>query len=141
MNGGVIIDNRIKVVCTLETIRYYKGDFGIIVASINTIKHGKPVMDDKKCITVKGVMPKLKEGNYYNLTAEYVNDPKWGGQYNVISMFNTVDFSQGNKQGQKRFLSSIFTPNQVENMYKALDDPFKCLENGNADELIKVRGC
>lgn len=135
------IDNRIKVVCTLETTRYYKGDFGVIIASVNTVKYGKPIMDDKKCITVKGVMPKLKEGNYYNLTAEYVNDPKWGGQYKVISMFNAVDFGQGDKQGQKRFLFSLFTPNQVENMYKALDDPFECLENGNTEELIKVRGC
>lgn len=141
MNGVRCIDNRIKVVCTLETIRYYKGDFGIIIASINTVKYGKPIMDDKKCITVKGVMPKLKEGNYYNLTAEYVNDPKWGGQYKVISMFNAVDFRQGDKQGQKRFLSSLFTLNQVENMYKALSDPFECLANGNTEELIKVRGC
>lgn len=131
----------IKVVCSVERIRFYKNEWGIIECSINKIKEGTPKIDRNGMAIFKGVMPQLQEKNLYNITAEYVEDPKWGGQYNIISIVTALDFGTGDPEGQKKFLSSIFTPLQVTNMYEVLDNPFKALKEKNAQALVKVKGC
>ena len=86
-------------------------------------------------------MPQPIIGNSYNITAEYVEDPKWRGQYNIICMFSAIVFKEGDKKGQRKFLESLFTDLQVENMYKALADPFLTLKEENVTDLVKVHGC
>lgn len=135
------LSNRIKVICSVELIRYYKDEFGIAVVSVDKVKMGKPNSDRFGQITIKGTMPKLIVGNTYTLVADYVVDPKWGGQYNVISICSAINFSDDDKVGQKKFLSTLFTPGQIKNMYSALEDPYKILKEGNAAELVKVKGC
>lgn len=131
----------IKVTCSVEKIIYYKNEWGIISCSINKIKDGTPKVDRLGCITFKGVMPKLQEKNLYNITAEYVEDPKYGGQYNILSIFTALDFGTGDPEGQKKFLSSIFTPLQVTNMYETLENPFNTLKKEDAAALVQVKGC
>lgn len=131
----------IKIIGTVESIPYYKNEWGIIVLSLDKIKQGKPRTDGFNQVTVKGNMPEPKRGDMYNITAEYVIDPKWGGQYNILSIFSAITFDENDVVGQKRFLLSLFTPLQVENMYKALDNPFAALQSGNILELVKVKGC
>lgn len=131
----------IKVTCSVEKIIFYKNEWGIISCSINKIKDGAPRVDKTGCITCKGVMPQLQEKNLYNITAEYVEDAKYGGQYNILSIFTALDFGTGDPEGQKKFLSSIYTPLQVTNMYEALDNPFKALKDKDVTSLIKIKGC
>lgn len=131
----------IKVTCSVERIRFYKNEWGIIECSINKIKEGAPKVDRCGMAIFKGVMPQLQEKNLYNITAEYVEDPKYGGQYNIISIVTALDFGTGDPEGQKKFLSSMFTPLQVTNMYEALKNPFEVLKNKNVQELVKVKGC
>lgn len=134
-------ENRIKIICSVETIRFYKNEFGIAVVSVDKVKEGKPKTDKFNQIIIKGTMPQLVEGNPYVLVADYVEDPKWGGQYNIISIYSAITFNENDKVGQKKFLSTLFTPLQIENMYDALDDPFDSLKNNRAEDLVKVRGC
>ena len=134
-------ENRIKIICSVETIRFYKNEFGIAVVSVDKVKEGKPKTDKFNQIIIKGTMPQLVEGNPYVLVADYVEDPKWGGQYNIISIYSAITFNENDKVGQKKFLSTLFTPLQIENMYDALDDPFDSLKNNKAVDLVKVRGC
>lgn len=131
----------IKVTCSVERIRFYKNEWGIIECSINKIKEGAPKLDKSGIAIFKGVMPQLQEKNLYNITAEYVEDPKWGGQYNIISIVTALDFGDKDPEGQKKFLSSIFTPLQVTNMYEALENPFQTLKDKDMQSLIKVKGC
>ena len=128
----------IKVTVAVERIRYYKNEWGIIECSIDPkrIKQGTPKLDRNGMAVFKGVMPQLKEKNLYNITAEYVEDPKWGGQYNILSIFTALDFGTSDPEGQKKFLSSIYTPLQVTNMYEALDNPFKALKDKDVASLI-----
>lgn len=137
------IKETIKVVCSIENIRYYKEEsgWGIVLASIDKIKKGKPKTNKNGLLVLRGIMPKPIQGNMYNVIAEYCPDPKWGEQYNVFSFFSTVEFGENDKKAQKKFLASIFTPYQVANMYKALDDPFEALKNERTTELVKVHGC
>lgn len=131
----------IKVTCSIERIRFYKNEWGIAEVSIDKVKEGKPKDDGFGNIIIKGVMPQLEIKNMYNLTAEYVEDPKWGGQYNIIAIYTALAFGENDAIGQKKFLASIFTPLQVENMYNALENPFEVLKANDAAQLVKVKGC
>lgn len=133
--------DKIKVVCSVEVLRYYKNEFGIALVSIDEIKEGTPKTNKNNEIVIRGTMPKLVVGNPYVLTAEYVEDPKWGGQYNIISIYSALTFGENDKVGQKKFLSTLFTPSQVENMYKVLPNPFESLKRNCAEDLVKVHGC
>ena len=129
------LENRIKIICSVETIRFYKNEFGIAVVSVDKVKEGKPKTDKFNQIIIKGTMPQLVEGNPYILVADYVEDPKWGGQYNIISIYSAITFGEDDIVGQKKFLSTLFTPLQIENMYAVLDNPFESLKNNRAEDL------
>ena len=134
------MSNVLECIATVETVRFYKDNFGIIVCSINSIKTGE-LADTlfTSEVVFKGTMPYPVVGNTYNIKAEYVCDLKWGDQYNIISMFTAVSFDTAD--GKRKFLESIFTPYQVENMYEALTDPFTALDTRNYTDLIKIKGC
>ena len=53
----------IKVTCSVERIRFYKNEWGIIECSINKIKEGTPKLDRNGIAIFKGVMPQLQEKN------------------------------------------------------------------------------
>ena len=129
----------INITCTVERVRFFNKGWWIIEASVNQVKEGN--VSKNEFILLKGVMPEPRVGNMYNIVAEYVVDPKWGGQYNLISIYTALEFGEGDAAGQKKFLSSIFTPLQVQNMYEALENPFETLKNENAAELLKVKTC
>lgn len=134
-------EDRIKVNASVENIRYFKDNFGIIVCSIDNIKSGKLRENDENNVVFKGQMPEPQKGAMYTIIADYVEDPKWGGQYNIQSMWTTLDFGENDEMGKKKFLSSIFTPNQLEAMYDKLKDPFETLKNHDIASLVTVRGC
>lgn len=130
-------------ICVDQT-RFRKDDFAIILCSIHELRENsaEPKYSSYNQITIKGTMPTLKEdGTLYNVVAEYVDDPKWGDQYNMISVMPSIEFGTDDPKGQKQFLLSIFTEGQVKEMYEALDNPFKALKEGNAAELVKIKGC
>lgn len=135
-------NNIIKMTCSVEKVIFYNEDgWGIVSVSPDKIKEGKPCLDKFGYITLKGTMPKLKTSDIINVVAEYVEDPKWGKQYNVISLYYALTFDDNDKKGQKKFLLSIFTPLQVKNMYKALEDPFTALKNKDVKSIIKIKNC
>ena len=130
----------ISCIATVERIRYYKDNFGIIVCSIDRMDSGeldKDIREDE--VIFKGTMPTPIVGNMYNITADYIEDLKWGGQYNIKAMFTAVSFDTAD--GKKRFLSSIFTEYQIDAMYEALDDPFDALQNEDYNKLVQIKGC
>lgn len=136
-----MVDDIIKCTVEIEQIRFYKDDWGILIASVNQIKSGTPAYDRKGFITLKGTMAEPKVGNQYFLTASEVDDPTYGKQYEIKCMANIVDIDTTDKIGQKRYLLTLFTEGQVEAMYEALDDPFKTLNDEDIQSLIKVKGC
>ena len=133
-------NNTIECIATVEKIRFFKNNYGIISCSINKIKSGelaKTVF--KNDVIFKGTMPSPVVGNCYNIKANFESNDKWGDQYNILSMFTAVSFDTAD--GKRKFLETIFTPYQIENMYNALTDPFTALDTRNYTELVKVKGC
>ena len=39
------LEDRIKVICSVETIRFYKNEWGIAIVSVDKVKEGKPQTD------------------------------------------------------------------------------------------------
>ena len=132
---------RIKAICTVEKIIYEKDDFTIAVVHIVEVKSGKVKIDRIGNITIKGTMASLNIGGTYNLVADYKKDPKWGEQYQVIKIYNAITFEKDDKTRQKKFLASLFTPNQIEAIYEALDDPYEVFINNDIEKLVTVKGC
>lgn len=136
---GEVIKAKIKI----KKIRYYNpaNDFGIIEVSAEEVMAGKiSYSPRKKSFIVKGVMPEPNVGSIYMLIAEECDDPKWGKQYKALTMTSSVVIGENDADGQKKFLLSLFTPNQVEAMYNALDNPYKVFIDKDTKELIKVKG-
>ncbi len=134
-------NGKIKAIVAVEHIRYYKNNWGIAEVSVEKVKEGKLFDPEKNNIIIKGVMPELHEGSIYTIIAEFVQDPIWGGQYNIISMYTEIEFSENDIEGKKKFISYLFTPLQVKQMYEALPDPYESLKSKDYSALIKVNGC
>lgn len=128
----------IKVIATVERIRFYKNQWGIIVCSIDKINKGE-LRTDKENTVFKGEMSQPKIGNSYLITASHVVDTKWGDQYQIEAMCTLLSLED--MDGKKKFLSALFTPIQVEEMYNALSDPFDVLDKEDVASLVKVKGC
>lgn len=131
-------EDKIKITCSIEDIIYYKNDWGIIKCSVDDIISGKL---SNKIIVLKGTMIQPKIGNKYIVTAIYAPDLKFGDQYEIKTIINALSLSVDDKDGQQKFLSTIFTPNQVDSMYQALDNPFETLKKGDVASLVKINGC
>lgn len=129
------------MICSVERIKYFKDNWGIIQVSIEKVQEGEVKKDKWGMVTLKGIMPKPIEGALYDVKAELEVDKRWGEQYQIKAMYTAIDFGEHDRAGQKQFLSSLFTPNQVNNMYQALENPFEVLKNKDAVELVKVKGC
>ena len=130
----------VKVKASIEIIRFYKNQWGIIICSIDKVLKGE--FEGQLDYTVfKGEMPEPVRGATYIITADLVEDPKWGKQYDIKSMYSDISFDKHDKDGKLKFLSNLFTPAQVEAMYDTYDDPFSILEKGDVEKLVQIKGC
>ena len=132
----------IKVKASVEIIKFYKNQWGIIVCSIDKVMKGELEKDINTDYCVfKGEMIEPCVGSTYIITADYVEDPRWGGQYLIKSMYNDISFDMNDKDGRLKFLKSLFTDYQIEAMYNTFDDPFSILEQGDSAKLVQIKGC
>lgn len=138
MNKNNKSNDFIRALITVERIRFYNKDsnWGIIDFSVVQEFEGEV---DPLATVAKGEMCKVAIGHQYFLTAEKVTDPKWGDQYEIKSL--AANIKVDDRDGQRKYLESLFTPQQVEAMYEALEDPFNVLLSKSAVELCKVKGC
>ena len=130
----------VKVRASIEIIRYYKDQWGIVICSIDEVLKGD-FIGDKNGAVFKGNMPEPVRGATYIIVADYVEDPKWGNQYNIKSIYSDISFDKEDKKGKEKFLLSIFTPNQVSAMYEIYDDPFSILDAEDVEKLVQIKGC
>ena len=130
----------VKVKASIEGIRFYKEQWGIIVCSIDKVIKGD-FIGDKNGMIFKGNMPEPSLGATYIIIADYVDDPKWGEQYNIKSIYTDVSFDKNDKSGRQKFLLNLFTPSQVQAMYDVYDDPFSVLDAEDVEKLVQIKGC
>lgn len=133
-------NNKIQVECTILNVRFYKNGWGIINTSIDKVIKGE-LLTDPNSTVFKGEMPTVKEGEAYKISGTYVHDAKWGDQYNIDMIASNITLDDSDDASKRKFLLSIFTEKQVDNMYAALKDPYMTLKNEDAVSLVQVRGC
>lgn len=132
-------EDLIKATIEIYELRRYKNDWCLGRATVSACKTGELKKGEE--IRIKGVIPPIQEGNMYNVMIEMDDDPKWGLQYLVKSIFSAITFDENDCIGQKKFLSSIFTPLQIEAMYSALKDPYAAFLKNDVAQLLNVKGC
>lgn len=130
----------VKVKAEIEGIRFYRDQWGIIICSIDEVLKGD-FIGDKNAMIFKGNMPEPVLGATYIIIADYVDDPKWGEQYDIKSIYSDVSFDKNDKSGKQKFLLNLFTPNQVQAMYEVYDDPFSVLDSEDVEKLVQIKGC
>lgn len=131
------------MICSPLKINYYKEDtsFGIVRCSlIRTIK-GKVQLDSYKMITILGNMPEPIKNKQYYVRAIEEKDDKFGVQYKLENISLYLPEGIENPIGRKVFLTEIFTEQQVEEMYKAYDDPYQIFIEKDAEKLVQIKGC
>ncbi|MBU3185621.1 SF1B family DNA helicase RecD2 [Clostridium estertheticum] len=79
---------------TIEDIVFHNEDNGYMIAHLN---------DNKKQITVVGVVPYISEGQNLKLTGEWVNHPQFGKQFKIVQCEEIIPSSL---MGIEKYLSS-----------------------------------
>lgn len=116
-----------------------KKNWGVVKWDIvNVIDGEEYVRDDDSIIIVGDYNSLIKPKTDYTIKAREVDNPTRGLQYEVDMISEMVDLN--NTQNQKRFLSSILTERQIEEIYKVFPNPISILKNEEVDKLTKVKG-
>lgn len=114
--------------------------FGIYGAEVNQDDLDKGVRLNKYGnISIKGVMPKLKEREEYIVTLKEDTGSQYPGSYIVESIRQDKPITVAQ---QRDFLETILTTNQVDNIYKTYgeeEDVIGLIEKGEFD-YSKVHG-
>ena len=127
----------------VKTVRYFKEEtnFGIITFKILKMLEHNEVTDFPTTLVAKGIMPEPSRDAEFVLEAKEVIDPRWGQQYNIEKMYSNVVLAGDDKESQRKFLETVFTPNQVEQMYQTLENPYQAFQDNDAQSLLKIKGC
>lgn len=125
--------NSICIKATLQRIVYENGDFTIASFRLNKNLATDEVVENKYGnVTIKGYfnIDELKKGVKYVITANEVEDEKYGKQYQVTSI--QTNFSLENEAEICSFLRTLMTELQFQNYYDAFrDDLLKPLKEKN----------
>lgn len=128
------VGDKFDVTLEVKRVLYYKNNWGILQCSV---VHSKPVLNKNK-IVIKGEMPAPVLQETYVGTITEIEDLKYGRQYEINKI--ALDIEVKSEEGKKQFLKKLFTSNQVEAMYDALEDPFTVLKEGEVEKLLHVKG-
>lgn len=121
-------------------------DYGIIRWRILESYAGDPVTDRRRETIIKGTYGfDPLEGKEYNILARSTYHPKYGHQYELVSIEEEnsppeIQAVYRKRQNERAFLSTFLTRNQIDEMYAALDDPIAVLSSHDLEALKKVRG-
>lgn len=121
-------------------------DFGVIRWRILESYAGNPVTNGRRETTIRGLYGfEPLEGKEYNIQARSAYHPKYGQQYELVSIEEDTAAPEERRrltaQMKKRaFLSTFLTENQIEEMYRALEDPLAAIAAHDAEKLKTVRG-
>lgn len=135
------MSNELQCICHLKRMIYYNDSNNFGIASMAYDRVIKGDAPDVPYFTMKGTMSRLVEGVQYEACLTLVDDPKYGQQYNIITIKSAVDLSAKNPDNQRKYLEQLFSEGQVANMYDAIENPFEALRTKDYAKLVQVHGC
>lgn len=120
----------------LNRLIYEKDNF--IIASFEVVKNKDENNSTTKNITAKGTCFKPDYGVAYKLVAKETQDPKYGKQYNIISLNSS--FKLNTEDEKRKFFSFFLSKTQIESLLNCGQDPIQMLENRDIASLCKIKG-
>lgn len=128
--------------CTIEISKeiYRSEDFGIYVADIMSVKTEDSELKPDDSITISGTVFDIRVGSKLHATLEEIEHKTHGKQYNIISIASILNFSTDTKEGQKRFLQSLYPESIITELYKTLSNPYEAIRDKDFAKLVTVRG-
>ncbi len=120
----------------LNRLIYEKDNF--IIASFEVVKNKDENNSTTKNITAKGTCFKPDYGVAYKLVAKETQDPKYGKQYNIISLNSS--FKLNSEDEKRKFFSFFLSKTQIESLLNCGQDPIQMLENRDIASLCKIKG-
>jgi len=134
---------RIKAKVALVHYRYPRsghasGDYAIVILHVLSVLEGVIIPTVDNFITVTGNMPKLISGQEYLLTANLIDNKKYGRQYEVESM--RLNYDMDNEEDQRKFFSFFMTERQIDLLFNSVDNPIECLQNKTIEKLTQIKG-
>lgn len=112
------------------------GDWCILLCNVDNVLEGEPYTTQAIC--VKGTAYTVDIGTQYRLVGEFINDPKYGMGYNIITFGKDCDLTDPTQQ--RMYLETICTQNQVEELYKAISDPYAAIQSGDIEQIKQAKG-
>ncbi|PWT35097.1 hypothetical protein DKZ29_07990 [Limosilactobacillus reuteri] len=127
-------------VASVDTVRYDgspKSEFKIVTLNVKNVNKGELKRNEYGEVVLKGNMT-FNAHTDYVITAEPVDDPKWGYQYNYVFSKRSAPVEGMTKEEFIEFLTEI-TPfaNVIAKKY---DDPREIFKTKNLDALLKIKG-
>lgn len=113
----------------LSRVVFENEDFKIV--NFTNLKDCKPMV-------VKGICPDLIRGMRYSIIVEPIIDPKYGKQFNLVSIRSSYDLTD--KTEAKKFLSYFLTPFQIRALFSYEGDPIQLLKDKDINTLTKIKG-
>jgi exodeoxyribonuclease V alpha subunit len=129
----------IKIKPTRTLFYSEENSYGIYGCDVHPDYYGDVVLNRYGNISIKGITPKLKHGEEYEVTLKEDNDSKFEGSYIVESIKQKKPETV---KEQRAFLETILTPLQVDNIYAVYgeeEDVVGKIEKGEFD-FSKVKG-
>ncbi len=151
MKADELIGKKVILKVTLDHYRWPRkkaeilpGHFAIVVFNLISIIQGevpivfKNTTDGYDIIATGYSMPVLNNRAKYVLTGTLRNDKKHGYQYDVEEIH--LDYDLSKEEDQRTFFSIFMTPDRIDQLFEAIEDPLKALQNKDLKELQKAKG-
>lgn len=124
----------------MEQIKYYSEDshWGIFYMTVSSLSYGNLCVG--YFVSTKGRIYTPTIGKQYSISGTIEYSPTWGETIVIEEAVALTELDDSDFRGQRYILSKLFTPNQVKNMYAALDNPYLMLKERNYTELSKIKG-
>ncbi len=135
---------------TLHNYRYPRtkvqsGEYAIVVLDVENVIEGEIPVELQKTnifgstsIIASGKMPKLEEDKEYLFVGRLLIDPKWGPQYECLSIH--LDYDMNSEEDQRKFFSYFLTEHQIEALFALDPNPVQFLEQKNIGVLTTIKG-
>lgn len=115
------------------------GHYAIVLFKVASVVEGQILPEFKDTVLVTGYsMPILNPRLKYVLTATLKKDKKYGFQYEVDEIH--LDYDLSRKEDQRTFFSVFMTEDRIDQLFAAVEDPLKALQNKDLQELQKAKG-
>lgn len=146
---GVLTPKSLTYPKSTDWLSLQPGDFTIFKATIDDIDNSAKLPFEitgdwpppYRDITFKGKVPSLLPGVQYKFKAKLVADPKWGNQFNLVTLDRIKELNDAGET--ELFMSVLFGDSVFTKLKEGLDDEllevFKDTQ-GRIKRLIKIKG-